>query len=158
MNKELGMTWCQLSPRQMASIPASAFSSSVTPLMVRTFTPVVSCMGFMPKKKVPFVVSACGIYAVVPKMTHFSNAQMPTKVFDGMAMAKPVIASKVSDLPSYWENPGFSLSRAMWTGSPVPPFDWPRTRSCEGSWGVCPGKGSSELVHGKDGGEARTCH
>ena len=60
---------------------------------------VVITFGSVPKTDIMGLVSACDIYAVTPKMTPFSNAQLPTKVFDGMAMKRAVMATRVSDLP-----------------------------------------------------------
>ena len=59
----------------------------------------VSVAGPVPKSEVPRLVSASDIYAVTPNLTPFSDAQLPTKVFDGMAVGRPVLATRVSDLP-----------------------------------------------------------
>lgn len=55
--------------------------------------------GYVPRVEVPSLVSACDIYAVTPRMTAFSDTQLPTKIFDGMAAARPVVATRLSDIP-----------------------------------------------------------
>jgi len=55
--------------------------------------------GLQPFKKIPeFLVMADVV--VIPQRKNFATmGQMPAKVFDAMAMAKPIIATNVSDLP-----------------------------------------------------------
>lgn len=52
---------------------------------------------FIPYIDVPRMLSATDIVVIPSKMTRNTNAQIPTKLFEAMAMAKPVIASNVSD-------------------------------------------------------------
>ena len=61
--------------------------------------PVVRSIGMVPLERVARLVSACDIYAVTPGRTAFSETQLPTKVFDGMAMGRAIVASAISDLP-----------------------------------------------------------
>jgi glycosyltransferase involved in cell wall biosynthesis len=61
--------------------------------------PGVRSIGMVPLERVARLVSACDIYAVTPGRTAFSETQLPTKVFDGMAMGRAIVASSISDIP-----------------------------------------------------------
>jgi glycosyltransferase involved in cell wall biosynthesis len=84
---------------------ASAIDPRVKLAVVGPFEPPgdgdgsLIAVGPVPKEEVLRLVSACDVYAVTPRMTPFSNAQLPTKVFDGMVTERPVVATRVSDLP-----------------------------------------------------------
>ena len=55
--------------------------------------------GFQPFEKIPEFLSVADV-VVIPQKRNFSTiGQVPAKVFDAMAMAKPIIATNVSDLP-----------------------------------------------------------
>ncbi|RKY72369.1 MAG: glycosyl transferase [Candidatus Latescibacterota bacterium] len=55
--------------------------------------------GLQPFEKVPEFLAMADI-VVIPQKRNFSTlGQVPVKVFDAMAMAKPIIATDVSDLP-----------------------------------------------------------
>jgi len=59
----------------------------------------IQIYGFQPFEKIPEFLSIADLVVLPQKKTNFSNAQVPAKVFDAMAMAKPIIATDVSDLP-----------------------------------------------------------
>jgi glycosyltransferase involved in cell wall biosynthesis len=59
---------------------------------------VVFC-GRQPFKNIPKWIAACDIFIVPQRNTLANRGQIPAKVFDAMAMAKPVIATEVGDLP-----------------------------------------------------------
>ncbi|NIO20538.1 MAG: glycosyltransferase, partial [Candidatus Aenigmarchaeota archaeon] len=51
---------------------------------------------------------ACSDLVVIPQNNVPSNfAQVPAKLFDAMAMAKPIISTKMSDMPEILEDCGF---------------------------------------------------
>tara|TARA_B100001248_G_scaffold238264_1_gene202752 strand:- start:1680 stop:2867 length:1188 start_codon:yes stop_codon:yes gene_type:complete len=52
----------------------------------------------IPHKDMPQLLSAIDIIVIPQRKTLFSNAQVPAKVFEAMAMCKPIIATDVSDL------------------------------------------------------------
>ncbi len=64
-----------------------------------TNKPDITWVGSVPKAQMPVLVEACDIYAVTPNASWVGQTQMPTKIFDGMSAAKPVVVSRVSDLP-----------------------------------------------------------
>lgn len=57
--------------------------------------------------QMPEVVSAAHILVVPQRNTTATLAQFPLKITDGMAMAKPVIASSVGDIPEILGDTGF---------------------------------------------------
>ncbi len=60
-----------------------------------------------PPNIMPEIVAAAHI-VVVPQRNHLATqAQFPLKLLDGMAMAKPIIATKVADLPEIIGDTGY---------------------------------------------------
>jgi glycosyltransferase involved in cell wall biosynthesis len=66
--------------------------------------------------QMPEVISAAHILVVPQRETSATLAQFPLKITDGMAMAKPVLASRVGDIPEILGDTGFV----------VPPSDPPK--------------------------------
>ncbi|MFY4816346.1 glycosyltransferase family 4 protein, partial [Haloarcula sp. AONF1] len=62
--------------------------------------------GVQPFDELPKWLAAADVIAIPQKDNPATWGQMPSKVFDAMAMAKPVIATDVSDLPLVLENCG----------------------------------------------------
>jgi len=63
--------------------------------------------GLQPFEKVPEFLSVADV-VVIPQKRNFSTiGQVPAKVFDAMAMAKPIIATNVSDLPEILDGCGW---------------------------------------------------
>jgi len=75
----------------------------------------------VPFRELPKYLSAADILVIPQKNTPDAIGQIPAKLFDAMAMAKPVVATKVSDIPDvlggngYLVEPGDpeGLSRAL---------------------------------------------
>ncbi len=59
-----------------------------------------------PFSTLPEFVSMADVVVIPQRKTLYAMAQVPAKVFDAMAMAKPVIATNVSDLPHILEGCG----------------------------------------------------
>ena len=74
---------------------------------VRTF-------GLQPFSKIPQFLAMSDIVVIPQRKSYATVGQMPAKVFDAMAMAKPIIATKVSDLPEI-------LSGCSWIIEPEQP-------------------------------------
>lgn len=55
--------------------------------------------GFQPFEKIPEFLSIADLIVLPQKKSYSAIGQVPAKVFDAMAMAKPIIATDVSDLP-----------------------------------------------------------
>lgn len=63
--------------------------------------------GMQPFMKVPEFLSIADIVVVPQRKNYYSIGQTPAKIFDGMSMAKPVIATNVSDLPDILNDCGW---------------------------------------------------
>ncbi|MEO1393558.1 MAG: glycosyltransferase family 4 protein [Cyanobacteria bacterium J06634_5] len=61
----------------------------------------------LPYDKMPEVVSAAHVLVVPQRDTPAAKAQFPLKLTDGMAMAKPVLATKVGDIPDILGDTGY---------------------------------------------------
>ncbi len=53
----------------------------------------------VPHNEMPQLLAAADVVAVPQLDTEASRYQMPMKVYDAMAMAKPIVATPISDLP-----------------------------------------------------------
>lgn len=63
--------------------------------------------GLQPFETVPKFLTMADV-VVIPQRKNFATmGQMPAKVFDAMAMAKPIIASNISDLPEILDGCGW---------------------------------------------------
>ncbi|MFT5126013.1 MAG: glycosyltransferase involved in cell wall biosynthesis, partial [Verrucomicrobiales bacterium] len=71
-----------------------------------TFSGYFTCTGSQPKEKMPEFLSLADAMVLPLIQDVISKSQMPCKVFEAMAMAKPIIASAISDLPSVLEGCG----------------------------------------------------
>lgn len=60
-----------------------------------------------PLEKMPEIVSAADVIVVPQRDTLTARAQFPIKLTDGMAMAKPILATKVGDLPEILGDTGY---------------------------------------------------
>jgi len=63
--------------------------------------------GYQPHSKMPELLSMADMIVLPQRKTLFSTAQVPGKVFEAMAMAKPIIASNISDLPEILDGCGW---------------------------------------------------
>jgi glycosyltransferase involved in cell wall biosynthesis len=61
--------------------------------------PYVKILGQQPFDKIPEFLSIADVIVIIQSTSDSAKGQLPAKVFDAMSMAKPVIASAVSDLP-----------------------------------------------------------
>ena len=60
-----------------------------------------------PFQKLPELLSVADIIAVPQRRTSDSVGQIPARLFDAMSMAKPIIATRVSDIPEVLEDCGY---------------------------------------------------
>ena len=63
-------------------------------------------LGPQPFKDTPKFVAAADLVVLFQSASPAAQGQLPAKVFDAMSMAKPIIASSVSDLPVILEGCG----------------------------------------------------
>ena len=60
-----------------------------------------------PPEKMPYVVSAAHVVVVPQRDTAATRAQFPLKLTDGMAMAKPILTTRVGDIPHIIGDAGY---------------------------------------------------
>jgi len=63
--------------------------------------------GIQPFEKIPEFLAITDVVAIPQKGNFATIGQVPAKVFDAMAMAKPIIATNVSDLPEILDDCGW---------------------------------------------------
>nr|WP_051158655.1 glycosyltransferase [Nodosilinea nodulosa] len=64
-------------------------------------------LGKQPYADMPRVIAAAHVVVVPQRHTPAAQAQFPLKLTDGMAMAKPILATRVGDIPSILGNTGY---------------------------------------------------
>jgi glycosyltransferase involved in cell wall biosynthesis len=72
--------------------------------------------GMQPFASVPEFLAAADIVVIPQRKTLATVGQMPAKLFDAMAMARPVVATAISDIPAALEGCGWVVE----PGSPEP--------------------------------------
>lgn len=61
------------------------------------------------QEKMPDVLAAAHVIVIPQRDTAIARAQFPMKLTDGMAMAKPIITTKVGDIPEILGNSGYTV-------------------------------------------------
>jgi len=64
-------------------------------------------LGLQPFEKVPEFLAAADVVVIPQRKSSATIGQVPAKVFDAMAMAKPILSTNVSDLPEILEGCGW---------------------------------------------------
>ncbi len=72
----------------------------------KQYGPSLILIGPQPLDKLPDFLAAADLIALPQRDVPESQGQMPAKLTDAMAMAKPVIASALADIPYYLHNCG----------------------------------------------------
>lgn len=67
-------------------------------------------LGYQPHGLMPELLHLSDLVVLPQKDTAISRAQIPAKVFEAMAMAKPIIATAVSDLPEILDGCGVVIN------------------------------------------------
>ena len=66
----------------------------------------------IPFARVPEFLTVADVVAIPQKRDFASIGQLPAKVFDAMAMAKPIVATNVNDLPQILDGCGWIVEPA----------------------------------------------
>lgn len=69
----------------------------------------VKIFGLQSFKRIPEFLSIADIIVIPQRRNYSTIGQIPAKVFDAMAMAKPIIATNVSDLPEILDGCGWII-------------------------------------------------
>ena len=77
---------------------AGSLNRSLEELLERSGD-LITYVGVRPHSEMPRLLAACDAVCLPQRDTPEARAQIPAKVFEAMAMAKPVIATPASDLP-----------------------------------------------------------
>lgn len=86
-----------------------SFSKTLTSQALQRLGDRLLTFGFQPFEKVPEFLAMADI-AVIPQRRNLASAgQLPAKIFDAMAMAKPIIATAVSDMPDILDGCGWII-------------------------------------------------
>ncbi|MFQ4137761.1 glycosyltransferase [Nodosilinea sp. PGN35] len=64
-------------------------------------------LGKQPAGEMPRVIAAAHVVVVPQRQTPAAQAQFPLKLTDGMAMAKPILATRVGDIPAILDGCGY---------------------------------------------------
>ncbi|MGG6241402.1 glycosyltransferase family 4 protein [Nodosilinea sp. AN01ver1] len=64
-------------------------------------------LGKQPYEDMPRVIAAAHVVVVPQRQTPAAQAQFPLKLTDGMAMAKPILATRVGDIPEILADTGY---------------------------------------------------
>lgn len=67
---------------------------------------IIVVEGFQPIQKIPEFLSMADLVVLPQRDTPITAAQVPAKLIDAMAMAKPIISTNVSDMPQILEGCG----------------------------------------------------
>ena len=73
------------------------------------FAPYLTSVGLRPKSEMPKYLGMADLVVLPLNDDLLAQTQMPCKVFEAMAMAKPIIASDVADLSSVLEGCGWTV-------------------------------------------------
>jgi glycosyltransferase involved in cell wall biosynthesis len=67
----------------------------------------IKYMGLLPHLRMPECLSLSDLVVLPQRNEAFAQAQVPGKIFEAMAMAKPIVATNVSDLPEILDGCGW---------------------------------------------------
>lgn len=73
------------------------------------YAPYLVSLGSKPKSEVPRYLALADLVVLPLRDTPLAQSQVPCKVFEAMAMAKPIIATAVSDLPEILDGCGWTV-------------------------------------------------
>ncbi|MBA7487172.1 D-inositol-3-phosphate glycosyltransferase [subsurface metagenome] len=75
----------------------------VAPLLKKWSEKIIH-LDFQPHSLMPELLTISDIVVLPQKVTNMTRAQVPGKIFEAMAMAKPIISTNVSDIPLILSN------------------------------------------------------
>jgi glycosyltransferase involved in cell wall biosynthesis len=67
----------------------------------------VTVFGVQPFERVPEFIAAADVVVIPQRSTEATRWQMPAKIFDAMAMSKPIVATAVCNIPEVLEGCGW---------------------------------------------------
>jgi len=91
----------------LVGVDIDNYSKNVTTLARQKLGERFKAFGLQPFQKVPEFLVMSDVVVIPQNKTFATIGQTPAKVFDAMAMAKPIIATAVSDLPEILDGCGW---------------------------------------------------
>lgn len=79
---------------------------SPTGRRLRAVAPAVRCVGEIPFAEIPHYLEAAHVVAVPQRRSSPSLGQVPAKLFDAMALARPIVSTQVSMIPEILDGCG----------------------------------------------------
>lgn len=106
--KAIGMLQDKQLVLMIIGLDESVEARNVRDMMKKTLSKEqILDLGIQPIHDVPKYLSLSDLVVIPQRKTSESVGQIPAKVFDAMAMAKPIIATSVSDLPEILDHCGW---------------------------------------------------
>ena len=105
----------RLGRKDVALAVVGADPASATGQRLRSILPGIRLAGPVPFSEVPTYLEAADVIAVPQRDTSDTRGQVPAKIFDAMALGRPIVATRVSMIPEILEG----------VGALVPPDDVP---------------------------------
>jgi glycosyltransferase involved in cell wall biosynthesis len=91
----------------LVGLDRSPYSQGLQSAGEQTLGPRFRTFGEQPFEKVPEFLAMADVVVVPQRENIATQGQVPAKVFDAMAMARPVVATAVSDLPEILDGCGW---------------------------------------------------
>jgi glycosyltransferase involved in cell wall biosynthesis len=104
----------------IVGIDESMYSQEIVKLGKKLLNRKFIEFNMQPLKKVPTFLSMSDIVVIPQRRNLSSIGQVPAKVFDAMAMAKPIVSTNVSDIPNILDGCG-------WIVEPENPYQLAQT-------------------------------
>ena len=91
---------------RMLIVGSFAHDTGYEALLRRRYGNLLTVVEPRPHREMPLFLSVAQVVVLAQRRTRVTDAQMPAKVYEAMAMARPVIASAVSDLDTVLDRCG----------------------------------------------------
>jgi glycosyltransferase involved in cell wall biosynthesis len=79
---------------------------SPTGRRLRAYLPGLRCVGTIPFAEIPHYLEAADVVAIPQRLERGSLAQVPAKLFDAMALGRPIVSTRVSMIPEILDGCG----------------------------------------------------
>ncbi len=76
---------------------------------LRARLPGVRCVGTIPFAEIPHYLEVADVVAIPQRLESHSLAQVPAKLFDAMALGRPIVSTRVSMIPEILDGCGLAV-------------------------------------------------
>lgn len=70
----------------------------------------ISFLPMQPFEEIPALLRAAEVVVIPQRQTTFGEAQVPAKIFDAMAMGRPIVSTAISDIPTILDGCGLVVA------------------------------------------------